>query len=342
MGFSILILAFLIEFTELMRKVSLKPHIEFSILLKMLFFKVPSLLQEIFPFIILFAAMMTLWSLNRYQEITIMKATGLSIWQILRPLLIFTWVLGSLDLAFFQPMTSKMMKYYESLENQYLHKVPHNFIISESGLWMQEREGEKKYIYHIGFIDQQDLLIRDFSIFEYRNNQFFQRIIAKTARFQEKGLMLEIVWSQILHHKPKFQENFYLPSHLSLHKIQQPEHKPSNVSIWELPGIAQKYEFSGLSGLKYMMYWHSLFARWIWLGIMVLIAAACSLRSLRQGGMTTLLSLGVLSAFLLYFLRDITYALGNSGTLPIILAAWIPVGISAFLGITVLLYFEEG
>ena len=115
-----------------------------------------------------------------------------------------------------------------------------------------------------------------------------------------------------------------------------------SISFWDLLETEQMLNQSGLSGHKYAMYWHSLIARWVWLGIMVLLAASCSLRSIREQGTVALMTIGALSAFILYFLRDITYALGNSGTLPIALAAWTPVTISALLGITVLLHFEEG
>ncbi len=50
----------------------------------------------------------------------------------------------------------------------------------------------------------------------------------------------------------------------------------------------------------------------------------------------------MLTGFLLYFLSNFVFALGLSGKLPVILAAWTPAGISLTLGVASLLHLEDG
>jgi len=44
----------------------------------------------------------------------------------------------------------------------------------------------------------------------------------------------------------------------------------------------------------------------------------------------------------LYFLTDVVLALGVSGGLPVILAAWAPAGVFTLLGLAMLLHLEDG
>jgi lipopolysaccharide export system permease protein len=50
----------------------------------------------------------------------------------------------------------------------------------------------------------------------------------------------------------------------------------------------------------------------------------------------------VFTGFLFFFITDVALALGRSGSLPVILAAWAPAGISGLAGLSMLLHFEDG
>ena len=75
---------------------------------------------------------------------------------------------------------------------------------------------------------------------------------------------------------------------------------------------------------------------------MVLIAATFSLRMQRRGGTAIMLIGGVSAGFMLWFLSEVVFALGSNGTVPVMLAAWAPAGISTLLGATFLLHLEDG
>ena len=51
---------------------------------------------------------------------------------------------------------------------------------------------------------------------------------------------------------------------------------------------------------------------------------------------------GLLTGFLLYFISDLVLALGLSGKLPPVLAAWTPAGIFTLLGVAGLFHLEDG
>ena len=75
---------------------------------------------------------------------------------------------------------------------------------------------------------------------------------------------------------------------------------------------------------------------------MVLVAAGFTMRHTRFGrtGLMVLLSIGL--GFAIYFLRNFAQILGNSGQLPVGLAAWtVPVA-AVILSMGILLNLEDG
>jgi lipopolysaccharide export system permease protein len=50
---------------------------------------------------------------------------------------------------------------------------------------------------------------------------------------------------------------------------------------------------------------------------------------------------GLFFGFFLYFMTDLVFALGLSGRIPEVFAAWTPVMVTTLIGITSLLYLED-
>jgi lipopolysaccharide export system permease protein len=75
---------------------------------------------------------------------------------------------------------------------------------------------------------------------------------------------------------------------------------------------------------------------------MVLVAATFSLRLTRRGRLGIFILAGLISGFLLYFLSDLSLALGMSGSLPAVLSAWAPATIFALIGMAMLFHLEDG
>ncbi|HAE51227.1 MAG TPA: LPS export ABC transporter permease LptG, partial [Tistrella mobilis] len=99
---------------------------------------------------------------------------------------------------------------------------------------------------------------------------------------------------------------------------------------------------AGFSALQHRLYWHSVLALPLLMMAMVIISATFGLRFTRRGGAGITIAGGVFTGFLLYFLTGVVYALGQSGGLPVVLAAWTPAGVAALFGIATLLHLEDG
>jgi lipopolysaccharide export system permease protein len=341
--FAVMVIIILVDLSELLRKSASKPDVNFKILFQILICKFPSLIQRVLPFITFFSSMITFWMLNRSHELTIIRTAGVSIWQTLSPLIIVSLIIGGIDLMLINPISSKMMERYGQLDDYYFHGKKESLTVSETGLWIREAKKDQHLIFHIKYINLEKKLFNGIAITTYnQKHHFIESISAVSGVWHNGHLHLENVWKVAPEKLPQKYESLNFPTTISLETIKNTGAAPASVSFWALPTTAHLLEASGISGLKYMLYWHTLLSRWGWLGAMVVLAASCSLRPIRQKGTVYLLAIGAIAAFLLYFLRDITYALGTSGKLPIILSAWLPFAISMATGITLLLYSEDG
>jgi lipopolysaccharide export system permease protein len=66
------------------------------------------------------------------------------------------------------------------------------------------------------------------------------------------------------------------------------------------------------------------------------------MRFARLGQSATMLLGGVAAGFLLYVVSVLVRAFGNAGIMSPLVAAWAPVVIAVFFGVTYLLYKEDG
>ncbi len=333
----------LFDLMELFRRTSGKADIGIDLVLKMFLFRFPNFFQEILPFILFFAAIIAFWRLNRNQELLIIRASGVSIWQILTPLAGTALLIGLIDLLVINSFSARMLDKFYNLENKYIYQEQTPFSISKNGFWLRETLKDKQVILHATHFDAKAQTLYNVSAYAFdEDDRFIERFDAKQGILTDGHLQLNHGWHLL---KDGFPEQFtthQLNTTLSVNSIQESFSDPKTLTFYSLRSYAKLLETSGLSATQYFMQWHTLLARCIWLAVMVVLAATFSMAPLRSGGTVRLLIGGISITFLLYFLRDMTYALGSAGNLPPLLAAWVPTIVTGFFATTKLLYSEDG
>jgi lipopolysaccharide export system permease protein len=82
-------LIYTLDFVELIRRTSDVPAATSLVVARLSLFRTPAIAEQVFPFAVLFGAMLTLLDLSRKLELVIARASGLSAWQFLfAPLLV--------------------------------------------------------------------------------------------------------------------------------------------------------------------------------------------------------------------------------------------------------------
>jgi len=74
---------------------------------------------------------------------------------------------------------------------------------------------------------------------------------------------------------------------------------------------------------------------------MALVGAGFSMRPARRGGVAQMIGSGVATGFALFLVSKIAEEFGQSGALPVPLAAWAPAAAGLMLAVAVLLHTED-
>ena len=141
---------------------------------------------------------------------------------------------------------------------------------------------------------------------------------------------------------PELADELRIPTDLTIESIQESFAAPVTISFWKLPKFIKLLKSSGFSPNRHRLHWLGLLAMPVVFLAMVLIGAAFSMRHMRFGGLGYMALGCMLSGFGYFFLSAIASALGASGAVPVLIAAWAPPVSAVLLALGLLLHLEDG
>ncbi len=350
-------LVFLVDSIEMLRHYASKDKIDSLSAIGLSVLKLPSLVEKVLPFIFLFAAMWTFSKLTRSNELVVARASGVSAWQFLAPALAIAFILGLMNVFVFNPASATMLARYKIIEKSALHGEHSTMKIGRTGLWLREAVNGNHRVVHALDVDDRrdanpdqpfgsgegDLRLLDVIIIQYEGQgRFESRIDAESAVLKGGAWHLANAWVSRAGQDAVFMETSDLKTTLSPRRIQESFAMPETLNIWELSEFIGTANAAGFSVHRHRFHWHALASKPFLFASMVFLAATFSLRISRMGGVVRLIMAGVLAGFGLFFISDVTGALGQSGLLPPTLAAYAPTAITALLGMTMVFHMEDG
>lgn len=338
----------LFELIEMLRRAAERENITFWISLKLTFYKLPSTLQEILPFVILFASMHSLWKLTKSQELVIVRAAGISIWEFLSPIILCAAAIGVIQFSLISPISATFTSKYQVQENKYFNNQASTLNLKGSGFWLRQDEEYGEAFIHAKSASAGLKMLKDVSIFMLKNDEkqnptiYAGRINAQTALLSEGKWELKNVWLYLPNQKSTFVESHIIETEVTANQIEESFSSPATISFWQLPAFIKTLEATGFPTLKHKMHFLSLLSLPILYMAMAFLAAAFSLQHTRKGGTLLMVSGGVATGLGLYVFKNITVALGVSETLPLFMAAWVPAISALMLGVGILMHLEDG
>jgi len=337
------VLVFVFEAVELLRRASSKAQVPVTFVMQLALLKLPATVQKMLPFAILFGAMATFSRLTRSSELIVARSAGVSAWQFLLPTLIGVAAIGAFTLGAFNPLAAAMASNYENLEAKFLRGRASLLAVSSTGFWLRQADPHGQSVIHALRVAQQGVELEDVIVFLYEGqDRFVGRVDARTARLEDGAWVLSDALITAPDRPPVRRASHTLDTTLTLSQIQDSFASPQTLSFWAMPRFIQTLEEAGFSALRHRLHWHSLLSMPLLLVAMVLIAASFSLRFIRYGGTGVLIASGAIVGFVFYFFTDVVLALGQSGALPIALAAWAPAGVMLLIGLAAVLHLEDG
>ena len=282
-------------------------------------------------------------TLSRRHELVIARAAGLSAWQFVTPVVVTAFIIGVIATTVYNPISAILHERSKRLEADMQGENSAALKQSASGFWVRQKSDDSATIMNALTSREQGARLGQVTIYTFNNSgNFEKRIEAKNATLQDGYWQLEDARIYTPGKAPDLEQNYRLPTNLSLQQVRESFATPETVPFWQLPSYIELADRAGLLAAGYRLQYQRLIARPFLLAAMVLLAASVSMRFFRFGGAQKMILVGITAGFLLFVLSKITEDMSKSEMLSPVAAAWIPVAIGGLTGFVVLLYQEDG
>lgn len=339
----------LFDFLELLRRSASRPDATFGLVAEMALLRMPWAVLEIVPFAVLLGGIWAFWRLARSSELVVARAAGLSAWQFLLGPIICALGLGVVGVVAVSPVSAMLFAKANALEQNYLDAGGGPLALNGGQLWLRQgddtrRKGGVAIIHATGVMMRNNVLATGpMTVFRIdSDDKMIDRIEAQSALLLPNAWRLADARVLVPGQVPTPPAIITLPTELNVNRIQQSFAAPDALSFWQLPGFIHILEKAGFSTVAHRLRFQALLALPLLCATMSLVAAGFSMQTSRRGGIARMIGSGVAAGFALFMLSQIAQQFGQSGALPVVLAAWAPAAAGLMLALSLLLHLEDG
>ena len=291
----------------------------------------PSMIYQIAPLAALIAALVTFGVLNRNSEIVAMKATGISLYRLVIPIVSIAMILAVSLFLFDQYYLPQANRKQEALRATIKGRPPQTFLHPEQKwIFGHPRPGEPARIFYYQFYDADKQEFANLSVFEFNaaTFQLSRRIFAARAAWDPaagtwrfmNGWERDIQGANVTSYRDflvtTFPEIHETPDYFTKEDLEAQE-----MNFGQLDHYIRDLRQSGFDTMRLRVaLWHKL-AYPLVAVVMVVLAIPFALSMGRRGSLTGIAV--AIAVALAYFIVDGLFgALGNVNYLPSALAAW--------------------
>jgi lipopolysaccharide export system permease protein len=313
-------------------------HASFWVVARYYAYKVPWVTVQVLPVALLMATFLTLGQMSKFNELTAMVTAGLSTGRIIVPLfgigLIAVGVSFALNEWIVPDATRRREEILETEVRHRLATAPTEY----SNLSVLGRDGR---IYTAKLYLVPEKRLHDVTVTEFTGDRLTRRFDARLGRWDGRRWILEDGVERTFGEKGENARTFK-----SLALAGEPEppasfekqpQNPDEMAYSDLSAYVRRLEHGGLRVQKYQVQLHQKFA-FPFINLIVVVMGAALAARLRNPNAALGFGVSVSTAFFYLALMRAGQALGQSGTLSPVLAAWFAY---ALLGLVALALFIQ-
>ena len=291
---------------------------------KYYFYSMPAMAGQALPFAALIGTLLSLGNLSRHQEITAMRAGGVSLVSIIAPVLfggVLISCLGFVNNEVIMPAYAARAAHIKNVE---VGKKQQRVIFQQQRLWLR---GPDNSIANIDLVTPERTEMIGINI--YKLNPDFslrERIKAGRLVWEDTAWKLReskkyITTGEVIVTQPADGEIYNI--------VEKPEDmgmivkSSGEMSFKELWDYVRRLKSSGYKAVRYEVDLHEKVAFPFASLLMVLIATPFSLQRVRSGGAARGIAMALLITAIYWALSSSGRALGLSGAMPPLQAAWL-------------------
>ncbi len=335
--FTFVTLTEVFNFFELLGDV-FRNQIPISDLFRYLFFLAPKLIYDAAPLSVLVATLVTFGILSKHNEITAMKACGVSLHRLSLPVLTAGALLSAALFAFDHYVATGANVIQERLRNQIKGRPAQTYLRPQSP-WIF---GQGPRIFYYRYLNEAEGVLGGVSVYELEENSFglARHIYADRARW-EPALRTWVFQNGWVRDLGRGRDGFrkFEGEAAAFPEIDEPpswfvkEVKTYKQMTFEQLGeyIAEMRQ-SGFNTIPLQVQFHKKFSTPLFAFVMALLSVPFAFLTGTRGALTGVgVSLGIAVAY--FALNYLFEQLGNAGQLPPHLAAWSPNALFTLAGL---------
>jgi lipopolysaccharide export system permease protein len=329
----VLLITLLEEFNYFKSKQDLK-FIQFIIFT---FLKIPNLLFNLFPFIVLFSGIVFYLKIYNFNEVISLRVMGYSNIQIILIPALTCFVMGYLIVFLIVPFTSSMLKYYEELKSEY-DQTKNLVIVNETGIWIIDKNENDKNIIRIEKIDKNFSSMNQITIYNYdKDNNFIKRIDANEGVINDTNWQLSkvnIISSNNKKNSENYFNNYTYKSNIKINELKNIYKNTETTSLLDINKEMFILEDKGYSITDLRIRYQKLISFPINLLAMSILSGLMIINLGKTSNYLKYGSYGVIISIIIYFLNDLSITIAKSGIISVDFSVWIPIFLIILIGIT--------
>jgi LPS export ABC transporter permease LptF/LPS export ABC transporter permease LptG len=294
---------------------------------------IPYVINTVTPFCSLLAVLVTFGSLNRTSELTAMKATGISLYRVVAPILVLAALLAVALFAFDESYLPDANRRQEQLRAEIKGKPTQTFLRPDQQ-WIagqSGKPGDPARIFYYQFFDRYRDVFANLSIFEFDPQTFTlqRRIFAESVSWDPtvNRWIFDNGWQRNFNGEPPYQP-FTVTTFPEIH--EQPayfikeERLSDEMSFAELETYIDHLRQSGtVETTRLSVQLQRKIAEPVITLVMAILAVPFAVSMGKRGGLAGIAT-AIGFAIVYYVVALIFSSMGNVSTLPPLLAAWSP------------------
>ncbi len=288
----------------------------------------PSMIFEIFPFIILISTQLFFIKLFNNNEIQVFKYSGLKNSKILIIISFITFLLGILIITLFYNTSSNLKNLYLELKSNYTNDGKYLAVINKNGLWIRDKINGKILIINSSKIEV-NYLVNNFITEFDENYELIRNIKSKKIDITNKNWVIiePEIFKDNLSQKKK---ELILKSNFNYKRIQSLFSNLSSLSFLELIELKKNYDLLNYSTIDIDIHIQKIISYPIYLMLMTIFSSLIMFNSKKFKSDTFKISIGLFFCVIIYYLNNLFNVLGATEKINHFLSVWMPLVLLTF------------
>jgi LPS export ABC transporter permease LptG len=317
----------------------LKNNISMALMAKYLVFLTPTIIYQSTPVSVLIAVLITFGILSKNNEVTAMKACGVSLYRLAIPVLLISLVMSGALFAFDHYVVPDANRTQDAIRNQ-IKGRPVQTYLRPDRKWIF---GWGSRIYYYRYFEPAENVMVDVNVYELDEKTFALRrhISAERARWEPSlnTWVFQNGWAREFRQSQQTSSTSYAGNTATFTGLQEPPSyflkevkQDKQMNFQELASYIKELQQSGFDTVRLQVQFHKKFAVPLFAVIMALLSIPFAFIAANRGAMAGVgVSFGIAVAY--WAVSQLFEQVGNVNQLPAVLAAWSPDAVFSLAGL---------